>query len=355
MKTAKIITICLYWIFLFPCLSLALQESDLSPLYELLEKKGFYTIGNFQGANKTLLSYGKFGRERGKNGSLLFINGKEESLFRYLELFYDFYLQGWSPIYTYDHRNQGFSKPISIETESFLDFQSSYSENYSLYREDLKAFIRFVLDDSEMDRANLFLIAHSKGGAIVLDYLQTYPESVFKSVALSSPMIKYRSHFFSFLETGVIFVLGGFCSLLPCNWKIPSLRSEWTYKTFTDSKERYLFSKFVEKNKFPQSASTGTSFNWLLESFKVTDKLMDEDRIQRIKTPIMILQAEKDYFVLNKYHNLFCEKIPNCCHIEKVSGKHELFMETDKIRNPAVKKTMRFFLDSEKEQKKCQI
>ena len=335
---------------------LGLKESDLPILHELLKQKDFYTVGNFKGENKTLISYGKFGKKRGKNGSLVFVTGKEESLFKYLELFYDFYLKGWSPIYTYDHRGQGFSKQLSLEAiESSKDFKEIDSDNYDLYREDLKAFIKFVLSDTIIDKDNLYLIAHSKGGAIVLDYLQSYPEPVFKSVAISSPMIKYRSNLFPFLEKGTVFVLDGYCSNLPCEWKIPSLRSQLTHKTFTNSKSRYLFSKFIEKRKFPQSAPTGTSFKWLLDSFKVTDRLMDEDRIKKIRTPIIILQAEKDYFVLNEYQNLFCEKNPNCCHIEKISGKHELFMETDKARNEAIHKTMQFFLSSNQCQKEEQL
>ncbi|MCZ0932495.1 MAG: alpha/beta hydrolase, partial [Oligoflexia bacterium] len=321
----------------------------------------FYTVGSFQGTNQTLLSYGKFGKRRGKNGSLVFVNGKEESLFRYMELFYDFYLQGWSPIYTYDHRNQGFSRPVFLpvslsqsgEIKISESAKMSYSEDYTLYRKDLEAFISFILNDRELDRSNLFLIAHSKGGAIVLDYLQTHSKSLFKSVALSAPMIKYRSHLFSFLERGANFFLRGYCSFLPCKWKIPSFRSQLTHKTFTGSKARYAFSEFVEKRKFSKSAPKGTSFHWILESFKVTDQLMDEKRIQRIQTPLIILQAEKDYFVSNKYQHSFCEKKPNCCHIEQIAGKHELFMEKDTARNEAIKQTMQFFLNSKKYQKQC--
>ena len=358
---------CLYWILFFPLITTALEESDLSILYDLLEKEEFYTVGSFQGANQTLLSYGKFGKGKGKNGSLIFVNGKGENLFQYMELFYDFYLQGWSPIYTYDHRNQGFSIPIfsplflsslkkvKVSNGSQPNSKMAYTENYVLYREDLEAFIRIVLNDTEVDQSNLFVIAHSKGGAIVLDYLQTHSEKPpFKSVALSSPMISVKSQLFPVLEKGVLSVLNSWCSLLPCSWKIPSLRNRLTYKKVTDSANRYAFSEFLVKKKFPKLASRGTSFYWILGSFKITDRLMDKNRIQRIKIPLMILQAEKDYFVSNKYHNFFCERIPDCCYIEKIPGKHEIFMETDELRNKAVKQTMRFFLNNEKYQKKCQ-
>ncbi|MDE0092486.1 MAG: alpha/beta hydrolase [Oligoflexia bacterium] len=363
MKTVKVICkICLCWTLFFPFIAGALKESHLSVLYELLKEEEFYTVGSFKGANQTLLGYGKFGKGRGKNGSLIFVNGKGESLFRYMELFYDFYLQGWSPIYTYDHRNQGFSRPVSLpvsfsqsgEIKISNSSKVSYEENYTLYRKDLEAFISFILKDRDVDRFNLFLIAHSKGGAVVLDYLQTYPDSPFKSAVLSAPMIKYNSNLFFFLERGAFFLLNGYCSLMSCQWKTPSFRSRLTYKTFTGSKARYAFSEFVEKRQFPQSAPKGTSFRWLLESRKITDRLMDQKRIQRIKTPLMFLQAEKDYFVLNEYQNVFCEKIPDCCRIEKIPGKHEIFMEKDELRDEALNRVMLFFLSSETYQKQCQ-
>ena len=103
-----IFKLCIYGALFPPLLAGAVEEVDLSPLHELLKKGEFYTIGDFQGAKQVTLRYAKFGKGRGKNGSLVFINGKGENLFKYIELFYDFYLQGWSPIYTYDHRNQGF-------------------------------------------------------------------------------------------------------------------------------------------------------------------------------------------------------------------------------------------------------
>ena len=343
---------------------MALEESNLSLLYDLLEKEEFYTVGSFQGANQTSLSYGKFGGGKGKKGSLIFVNGKGENLFQYMELFYDFYLQGWSPIYTYDHRNQGFSRPVFVPFSLSLlkkaglsnksGSQAFYTENYVLYREDLKSFVRMVLNDREVDRSNLFVIAHSKGGAIVLDYLQTHPEmSPFQSVALSSPMISIKSRF-PFLEKRLLSVLTGWCFLLSCSWKILFPRNQLAHKTVTGSLSRYAFSEFLEKEKFPQMAQRGTSFQWILNSVKITDSLMDKNRIQKIRTPLMILQAEKDHFVSNQHHNLFCEKIPNCCYIEKISGKHEIFIETDKLRNKAVKQVMQFFLNNRKYKKKCQ-
>lgn len=372
LKTTKLILKFLFsLLFCLPFLAMALEELDLSPAYKLLEKREFYTIGDFQGAKQVTLRYAKFGKERGKNGSLVFINGKGENILKYIELFYDFHLQGWSPIYTYDHRNQGFSKsvlsrsvslPVSLSPSGEIEPSdqtapnppATYVENYSLYREDMEAFIRVVLNDAEVDHSHLFLIAHSMGGAIALDYLQTHSEkSPFKFVALSSPMIKVKSNLFPFLEKAGLAVLTGYCSYLPCTWKMPSFRNRFTRKTLTNSLSRYAFSEYVEKKRFPQIASQGVSFRWVVESFKITDQLMEKKRIRQIVTPFLILQSEEELFVSNEHHHSFCDMIPDCCHITKVAGKHELFMEKDKQRNEAIETVISFFLNSKKYHKEC--
>ena len=370
LKSPKtILKIGLYGFLFYPLLTAALEESDLSTVYDLLKEGDFYTVGDFQGARQITLRYAKFGKGRGKNGSLVFVNGKAENLFKYIELFYDFYLQGWSPIYTYDHRNQGFSHrippysiPISLSpadktrssSQPLPDPTPTDVENYSLYREDMAAFMHIVLNDSEMDRSNLFLIARSMGGAIALDYLQTdLKKSPFKSIALSVPMIRVKSNLFPFLENITLAALTGYCSHLSCIGKIPSFRNRFTMRALTHSEARYAFSEYVAKERFPQIASQGTSFRWVVESFKITDQIMEESRVRQMATPVIVLQSEKEYFVSNEYHHFFCDMIPDCCHINKISGKHELFLEKDKPRNEAIEALMSFFLNSEKYQKEC--
>ena len=88
--------------------SLALKETDIAFVYELLDNKKFYQQGEFKGERNIKLRYARFGEKRGKEGALVFVSGRAENLFKYIELFYDLHLKGWSPIYTYDHRGQGF-------------------------------------------------------------------------------------------------------------------------------------------------------------------------------------------------------------------------------------------------------
>ena len=379
----------------FPSAALTLKEGDLSLLRKLLEGGGFRSTGFFPASRElsagqrlrgghsdsgeggrpagpasgqrtaaapSRLSYAKFGGGQGSNGSIIFVTGKGENHTKYIELFYDLSLQGWSPIYAYDHRGQGFSAgaPLPLKGESL----------YEAYRKDFEAFVRFVLDEGEADPDRLFLMAHSMGAAVVLDYLQTAeheggrqtaggggqpagtprPRPVFQAAALSAPMIKIQSAALSFFEGAI----RGGCRLLPCGWSLPSLRGAATRRAFTGSPRRYDFSEYLEAERFPQAASRGASFRWVIESLDMASLILTPERIQRIAVPLLILQGEEDRFVSSKAHELFCAVIPHCCRIQKIKGsRHELFMETDGPRDQAVRETAGFFLNSQARQKKC--
>ena len=343
------IIITIFVLFLLSFSAFALKETNLSFLYTLLEKKNFYTMGKFQGSGNFDLQYAKFGKGKGKNGSLIFVNGKGENILKYIELFYDFHLKGWSPIYTYDHRGQGFSELIRPDSQPIYKTNDSI---YSIYKKDFETFIKLVLKDKEIDSSRLFLIAHSMGGTIVLNYLQAHPTQKlpFQSITLSAPMIKMQS----LVSPSLLKIfLNGYCFLMPCAWKFSSLRGSSTQKTFTDSQARYDFSKYVVTKAFPGSYSKGTSFRWIIDSLEITDQLMKKKNIHSYKVPVLILQSKKDMFVSNESQNSFCKANPSCCYIREFDGKHEIFMEADHWRNQAIKIVTEFFMDSKRYKKKC--
>lgn len=330
------------WPFAVP----SVPESRLSLIYELLDKQDFYAWGAFSGEGKLNIRYAKFGSTAGQNGSLLFVNGKGENLFKYIELFYDLHRLGWSPIYSYDHRGQGFSDRV------FPEGSKKVMEDYTAYRKDLETFVQIVLRDRSVSGTKLFMIAHSMGGTIALDYLRTHTENQpFKAVVLSSPMIGLQSHLWGFMEDAFLAMLTGYCSLSACTGKMPSLRSERTYGTFTNSKARYMFSEHIVRERFLQARSSGTSLRWLVNSFKASRQLMETAQRDDIRVPFMILQSEEELFVQNKNQDRFCSLFKRCCHLRRVPGKHEIFMEKDEIRGRAVFETASFFLT--KDQKKC--
>ena len=319
----------------------ALDENNLSVVYEILEKKDFYELGHFQGENQVTLRWGKFGKHKGSKGSLVFVNGKSENILKYLELFYDLYLLGWSPIYTYDHRGQGFSqRSLPSEAEGFI-------ENYAHYKKDLEVFINLTAKDKDLNKDSLFLIAHSMGATIALDYLKDSQKPIFQAAVLADPMIEIQTPVANFFQKPILVGLKGFCSVMPCKMSFPSLRTERRYKLFTNSQSRFAFSKHIEK-KNPQVISQGISLRWIVESFTATKNLK---QIQKTQIPFLILQAKQGQIVSKESQNFFCLKLGDCCTLTEIDGQHEIFLEKDKPRNKAIQRMLSFFSNKARFQK----
>ena len=313
--------------FLFSFSSFALKESDISFVYDLLDKEEFYQTGEFVGEGGVKLRYVRFGKKKGSEGSLVFVNGRAENLFKYTELFYDLYLKGWSPIYTYDHRGQGFSDRLSSNVNI------GHVEGYSYYRKDLKTFLDIVKKNSQVDKNNLFLISHSMGGLIAVDYLQTYDNPEFKALVLSAPMFQIKIR-----PRSVEYLPSLYCTLFSCLKK-----GENKTSIFTNSKVRGAFFRYLQEERFPQSNIGPPSLSWLIRSFKTGRKSMRKKEIKKIKIPILILQAEQEALISNDHNKRFCEAIPQNCELKTFSGKHELFIEKDHIRDQVIKDVLLFF------------
>ena len=336
--------------------SLALEEKELSFVYSLLNNQEFYQTGTFKGEKDIPLRYAKFAKERGEKGSVVFINGLAENLFKYLELFYDLYLQGYSPIYTYDHRGQGLSN-------RFLENPlKGYVEDFSHYSKDLETFIQsVVLKDPEVDKNNLFGIAHSMGGAVMVNYLQTHShQKPFKAVVLSSPLFHPQTEYSEcpeWIET-MMLNIGKFYYCGIGGWRFDSCLDphsiDSSQESMTDSYERFGF--FLWTREFAKSTFNvpdpwvEPTYHWAVEMLEATDQLMQKEEIEKITTPLLILQSEKEKLVSNEHQDQFCAVVPDFCRIRKLPGKHEHFTEADKVRNQALQETLNFFMEAHSQQ-----
>ena len=323
-------------IFLFLSLgfgfsAFGLLEGDYALVYSLLDDKSFYTMGEFTGQKNRALKYAWFGKAKGSKGPLVFINGRGENLFKYIELFYDLNQKGWSPIYTYDHRGQGFSRnPLSKKYWGEI-------EDYAYYRDDLKNFLELV--KKQTGQKSLFVIAHSMGALIAVDYLQHYEPLDWQAVVLSAPMFGIQKsltstfHYFSSL----------YCSLISCLKKNLDKDNPWS--VLSRSRAREGFFRYLQNERFPYTDVVAPSLSWIRKSAKAYALAMEPERIKKIKIPVLVLQATQDVVIKNNRLKVFCELIPKNCKREIFEGKHELYMEKDPIRNATIDSTISFLLD----------
>ena len=335
----------LSFLFLFGAGSsaLAVPESKLHLVYQLLEEQNLFSVSQFKGANDINIKYLQFGQEKGTRGSIVFVHGLSENIYKYVELFYDLHLQGWSPIYAYDHRGQGLSDPTLENTIAH------YVEDYSFYRNDLETFIDLILSDKVVNKDKLFLIAHSMGATVVTDYLQNNPESqIFRATVFSSPLFGIATDSYSIVNPLIFASTRFMCWVSDCLIPVVSKNSrhfsrEKVKKRVTNSTERFKLLSHVSRHYLPEHVTSVPSYNWVLKTLLAIKKIMKKSNIMNIQTPILILQAREDIVVSNKRQNQFCQTIPDYCRIKVIEGRHDNFIEKDSNRDIAILELMRFF------------
>lgn len=146
-------------------------NSDITQLWARREE------GFIQSFDKTRLYWIKISSAH-NNKAIVIVNGRIECVWKYQELFFDLFQQGYN-IYSFDHRGKGLSERL------IDDSQMGYVDDFEDYTHDLHHLVQhFSLERYK----SLYLMGHSMGGNIVTRYLQTYPQHPFAAIALSAPM-----------------------------------------------------------------------------------------------------------------------------------------------------------------------
>lgn len=290
----------------------------------------------FLGQKDFQIHFIKFGIKKGEKGSIVVSPGRKESALKYSEVAYDLMKMGFSPIFIIDHRGQGFSTRILDDPEK------GYVEDFSFYYDDFNKFTNIVLNDESVDRDNLFLLAHSMGGAIATGYLQKYPQQPFKAVVLLSPMIGIRLNAGERASLAWIFVK---CKILRrCLSYVGDEKSDTPKNNkFTTSEEHYSFWKALWDH-FPQLRIGRPIYHWVGESISANRRMREVPNLLKINhIPILLLQAGKDEIVDNNHSSKFCSRLPLCKSMKFSDAKHELLMEKDDTRNLALEEIEEFF------------
>lgn len=325
------------------------MEGELETAFEG-EIEGYWRTygkeGVFVGADGIEIQYMTFVRPD-ERGALVIVNGRTESYIKYKELIYDLGKQGFS-LYTYDHRGQGFSGRMTENP------QKGHVWNFDDYVNDLKTFYDTVVNAKRHDK--LFLLAHSMGGAVASLYIEAYKDD-FDAVILSSPLhepsagilssrltcakVKATSRardFFIWLfgwEPRYVVSTGDYTDL-------PFDRNRLTH-----SELRYnLFRKEYERH--PRVKTGGPTTHWVSSACEAARQA--RQNAAQITIPVLVLQAGEDTAVTPKGQVEFCKNLKaggkNYCEGEApviIRGAyHELFMEKDEYRIPALTKILDF-------------
>lgn len=269
--------------------------------------------------------------------TIVILNGRSETWLKYVEVFYDLYQQGYS-IYSYDHRGQGLSPRLSTFSP-----QVGHVHHFSDYLSDLDYFVQDVVVPGTKPGQELYLLAHSMGGAIAAGYLSEF-EHPFKKAVLSCPMLEINTAPYpEFVARAIVdaYILAGKGDHYAKGMTDYDPNILYTNSMTTGSENRF----WIEHESFkenPTSILGGPSSQWVLQNIKGSRKIRAE--MGNIDIPFLMFQAGKDKIVKPNGEEIGCNNAgENCFLIRFPDSEHEILMEVDSIRNSAFEKINQFF------------
>ncbi|MCJ7976225.1 alpha/beta fold hydrolase [Aeromonas veronii] len=315
------------------------READVPSLYQQTLPdfwRQHAVEGEFKGKDGVTIRYAAL-RQAKVDRAILIVNGRVESYLKYQELAWDLWRQGYS-LYLIDHRGQGMSGRM------LNDPQKGYVDHFDDYVVDMKQFHdQIIMADQP---AKLFLLAHSMGGAISARYLERWPDDI-KAAVLSSPMLGINlGGLPKWLAKGLastIGTVGGWLGEPPYGPGQGAYQDHsFADNELTHSQPRYqAFRQIYEQH--PQIKLGGATAHWIYQGITGADAAIAD--AGAIKTPLLVLQAGNDSVVDNAAQDRFCT-IAKCEGGKplRIEGAwHELFIESDDKRQPALTAMVDFF------------
>lgn len=271
--------------------------------------------------------------------------GRVESYLKYQEITLELVAAGYS-VAMIDHRGQGHSDRLTGH------HQQGHVGRFSDYARDFAGWVQLL--QPRIGDAPAYILAHSMGGAITALYLQTYagsdeyPFNPFQKAAFSAPMCGIQTRPFPFwVAKPLTKALASINAIFAPRkqWYAPSTGDYVTLpfaeNELTHSESRYeWFSQMY--TDMPQIKVGGPTNQWVAEAIAAARQVVLHAR--RIKIPVLVLQGSEDVIVAAEPQQQFTAALANSESklIQVAGARHEILMESDAIRERAMKQILQF-------------
>lgn len=290
--------------------------------------------GTLHRPNQVDLHYKTFDNPISK-GTIVFVTGWTETHLKYAELIWEFYQNGYS-IYSIDNRGMGFSTRLTSNP------QQVHVENVQDYVDDLKEFVDKVVRPA--NPIKLYFVAHSMGGLITAEYLARFPDDA-QAAVFSAPLFELNTGSlpeylaYQITKTEIKRGKGKHYAMTQGDTTYEKASDFSTQKT-THSLKRWK-KKIANWKHFPILLQGGSTNQWVNSVLKHTFLLLEKGW-KTMKTPTLILQASHDTYVINRGHQRVCSQAQHCQIKQYPNSYHELFLEHEPVRSPAITDTLQF-------------
>ena len=289
--------------------------------------------GHFSGFDGKSLYYEYFLAEDSR-GAVVVVHGLSEFSEKYHEFAWYFLNQGYD-VFLYDQRCHGRSCRLTDRTDLI------HVDHFSDYRKDLH---RFVLDVVRpVTDGPLYLYSHSMGGAVAAQYLAEHPE-VFRKAVLSAPMIQPL--------TGNVPVWVARCGLtvyaLLGNSRKKCFTSDeydpdYPFQRSHDKSAARFYWNMANRHRNPCFCTTPQTVRWVQQAVSLRGSLTSKRFLKKIRTPILMICAEKDDVVSGQAQRQFADGCALCRHVELPDSTHGMLCGTPQTIEAHVRLTLDHF------------
>ncbi len=281
---------------------------------------------NFAASDGTNLRWGQTGNGSAAKATVIWVPGYTANINMYGEHFDLLARRGYHVI-GLDLRGQGGSDRHRDSQPEKL-----WVKDFSVYSDDLAAFIRSL--DLPKDRP-VILNGISFGGHVATRALGDHGPLV-DGLYLMAPAFRPVSHPYTLEEAmrmmNVARRLGKSKHYVTGqqNWRPDGL--DYTQGSDCSSNPKRLYLRDAIFTRHPELRVGGVTNQWGAEFFESSQYLLADGYLDKIQTPVTIISAAYDTFVVTEYNSKACaEALPNCREVVIPNTGHCLPQENDAV------------------------
>lgn len=305
-----------------PILSEANFQAEMDRILPLLKKMS--SAGTFERIKGETIHYELFQKE-GNTAWVAISHGFTENILKYSEVIWYFLSEGYN-VAMVDHRGHGRSfRAVPNTWLTHVDRFEDYSDDFCYFIQNIVEPVRKGLP--------IYLMSHSMGGAVAAHVLERFPELPFEKAILGCPMICPKTEG---IPKWVTLTIARFFCLIGKGKECVFAHKPYTPKSdfgepscCASSKSRHHWYWGIQQTD-DLTHNCAASYQWLRESLVQYQKVMKQANIDRIRVPVLLLQAGKDNSVENEAQDAFLAKLKGAKKAVFPDALHEVFRGSDK-------------------------
>lgn len=258
-------------------------------------------------------------------GTVFLFGGRTEFAEKYFEIIRALMDRGYA-VAALDWRGQGLSQ------RALADPRKGHVSDFAGFDDDIGTFMAEVAP--HMPRPWIGL-AHSMGGNALLRFMHDRPD-VFAACVMSAPMLGLNlgSPFVARLLGAIARVgqaLGLGAHYVPGGSPKASDETSFEDNILTHDPARYAAYQ-AQIRAEPALALGSPTYGWLNAALRSVRQLARPDYLAAIRTPVLILLAQKDRLVAADSLRHAAALLPKGEIVEVAGASHEIMIETDEIK-----------------------